>query len=109
MIQVTCACGFSSGVRDDLAGKKLKCPACKQQVAVPAEAPLLLEDAPPAPPPPPPPPPAPVVAPEPEPAPWKSVDLSPVRILPWKKLAFAGFGAAALLFVVAVLAVATRP
>ena len=48
MIRVTCACGKSDEVRDDLAGKKLKCPVCKQQVVVPGEAPLLVDDPPPA-------------------------------------------------------------
>jgi|GEM_PF-855672 len=35
-IKVTCACGASFAARDDLAGRRVACPKCKQPLAIPA-------------------------------------------------------------------------
>ncbi len=35
-IQVTCTCGKSLSVKDELAGRKVKCPACQKPLRVPA-------------------------------------------------------------------------
>ena len=34
-IQVTCQCGQKLAVKDELAGKRVKCPKCKQPLAIP--------------------------------------------------------------------------
>ncbi len=41
-IAVRCQCGKSLNVRDDLAGKAIKCPGCQQVVRVPANAPQAV-------------------------------------------------------------------
>lgn len=38
-IKVSCACGKSFAAPDNLAGKKVKCPACQQPLAIPAAGP----------------------------------------------------------------------
>ena len=38
-ISVACACGKQLKVKDELAGKKIRCPACQAAVVVPAAAP----------------------------------------------------------------------
>src|SRR5437016_990909 len=38
-IPVACACGKQLKVKDELAGKKIRCPACQAAVTVPAAAP----------------------------------------------------------------------
>jgi hypothetical protein len=46
-IRVVCACGKEINVKDELAGKKIRCPACQMVVAVPqagpSEAPMAAE------------------------------------------------------------------
>jgi hypothetical protein len=43
-IPVNCACGKALNVKDELGGKKIKCPACAAVLAVPAPAEEIVED-----------------------------------------------------------------
>jgi hypothetical protein len=41
-IQVTCACGARLTVRDEAAGRKVKCPKCASPVSIPAPEPEIV-------------------------------------------------------------------
>ncbi|HYE99311.1 MAG TPA: trypsin-like peptidase domain-containing protein [Planctomycetota bacterium] len=95
MIHVACPCGKEADVRDDLAGKKVRCTGCKQLLTVPGpEQPLLLDD---------PPTPPKIDAPKPAPPPVVESPPEPAveKAAPWKTIAMAASGVAALALVLA--------
>lgn len=44
MIAVECACGKRAKVKDELAGRKIKCPECKEPIVVPGERVATADD-----------------------------------------------------------------